>query len=70
MPKGRNAARVLGTKSTFPNFIEPALVTMIDKPVSGERWMRINRGNRNDHVRLRLLYVSAHSRSSSLFAGV
>lgn len=39
MRKGRKPTRPLGTKSKFPDFVEPALATMIDKPVSGNRWI-------------------------------
>ena len=39
MPRSRKPATVLGTKANFPGFIEPALATMIEKPLSGERWV-------------------------------
>ena len=39
MPRARKQARTLGTKAKFPDFIEPALATTIEKPPSGERWV-------------------------------
>jgi ATP-dependent DNA ligase len=39
MTRSRKPATVLGTKANFPGFIEPALATMIEKPLSGERWV-------------------------------
>jgi bifunctional non-homologous end joining protein LigD len=38
MPRARKQATV-GTKANFPGFIEPALATMVDRPVSGDRWV-------------------------------
>jgi ATP-dependent DNA ligase len=38
MPVARKQATV-GTKANFPGFIEPALATMVDKPVGGDRWV-------------------------------
>jgi bifunctional non-homologous end joining protein LigD len=39
MPRARKTAPTLATKASFPDFIEPALATMIERPPSGERWV-------------------------------
>jgi bifunctional non-homologous end joining protein LigD len=38
MLRARTPATTLGTKATFPGFIEPALATIIERPPSGDRW--------------------------------
>jgi bifunctional non-homologous end joining protein LigD len=39
MPRARKSAPTVGTKASFPGFIEPALATAIAKVPSGERWL-------------------------------
>jgi len=39
MPRTRKPTTTLGAKAHFPGFIEPALATLIEKPVSGDRWV-------------------------------
>jgi bifunctional non-homologous end joining protein LigD len=35
----RKKPEKIGIKAAYPGFIQPALATMIDKPVSGQRWV-------------------------------